>query len=71
MEKICIKKELYILNYEFLKFMSFSIFILFLNEFLSIFIYSNHEKGNLLTCRMTWRVGPSGMLTWRTGPLRG
>ena len=42
MEKIWIKKELYILSYEFLKFMS--IFLIF-NEFLSIFFIKITKKG--------------------------
>ena len=38
MEKIWIKKELYIWSYEFFKFVFFLIFIWFLNEFLFSFL---------------------------------
>ena len=53
MEKIWIKKELYILRYDFLKFMPFSDFHLI---FKVIFYLIKSQKGDLLTCRLTWRA---------------
>ena len=48
MEKIWIKKELYILSYEFLKFMPFSVFNLIFNEFLIGISYLKSRKGGFL-----------------------
>ena len=48
----------------------FSIFIWFLNEFLSIFIINITKKGIYLQV-MTWWAGPDGELTWHVGPPRG
>ena len=48
MEKYWIKKELYILNYEFLKFILFFL----------IFIYLNREKGDLLAACDDVASGP-------------
>ena len=60
MEKIWIKKELYILNYEFLTL--FPIFIWFLIEFLSILLVKIAKKGEKLLAadvasgpRRSWR----------------
>ena len=73
MEKISIKKELYILNYEFLNF--YTIFFRFLFDFLIEFLSENREKGKTylrLTWRaeLTWQPGPGDGLTWRAGPPR-
>ena len=53
MEKIWIKKELYTLTYDFLKFYDFSDFYLI---FKVIFNLIKSQKGDLLTCRLTWRA---------------
>ena len=72
MEKIWIKKELYILSYELLKFVSFSNFyLIFIWFLLSIFFIKIAKKGISYLQVMTWRAGPGGELTWRTGPPRG
>ena len=63
MEKIWIKKELYILIYEFLKFYAlFPNLIWFYIWFLEVFSIKNWEKRDI-TCRLTWREGPGG--GWR------
>ena len=64
MEKIWIKKELYILNYEFMKFIPF----LFLFDF---FLLKSQKKGIYYLQVMMWKAGPSSELTWRAGPARG
>ena len=51
MEKILIKKELYILNYEFLKFMPFSDFYLIFKLIFMNYFYLNREKGGILVHR--------------------
>ena len=68
MEKIWIKKELYILSYEFLKFMSFFRFLF--DFLLSIFFIKIAKKGISYLQVMTWRSGPGGELTWHAGPPR-
>ena len=69
MEKIWIKKELYILSYEFFKFMSL---FRFLNEFFIKFSYfKKSQKGGTYPQMLTWRAGPAGELMWCAGPLRG
>ena len=69
MEKIWIKKELYILNYEFMKFYAFSDFyLIFLFDF---FLLKSRKRG-LITCRC-WR-GERELRradTWRAGPPHG
>ena len=75
MEKIWIKKELYILRYEFLKFyLIFPIFIWFLIEFFKFFLVrKNREKGKTYlrswrgTRRLTWQASPDGAHV-ATGP---
>ena len=62
MEKIWIKKDLYILNYEFLKFYAF---FRFLYNFKLIFPYWNCEKGDLLPAGADMASGSSGELTRR------
>ena len=57
MEKIWIKNKLYILSYEFLKFMPFSDFNLILNEFLISISYLKSRKGGF------YSTDPA-MLTW-------
>ena len=54
MEKIWIRKDLYILNYEFMKFYAF--FQFFYLIFIYIFLIKIRKKGILLTCRVTWRA---------------
>ena len=67
MEKIWIKKELYILNYEFMKFYAF--FRFFYLIFIYIFLIKIGKKRILLTCRrrgdrrLRWRAGPPGGAT--------
>ena len=73
MEKICIKKELYILNYEFLKFYALFWFFIW---FLFIFSLLKSWKGGLLPAGADVVSGPSGKLTrgtrdHRTGATRG
>ena len=58
MEKFWIKKELYILNYEFLKFyVFFPIFIWYINL---IFIQKFSKRGVTYLQALTWRAGPGG-----------
>ena len=54
MEKIWIKKELYILNYEFMKFMPFSDFYIILNWF---FLIKKITKRGIYLQVVTWRAG--------------
>ena len=63
MEKIWIKKELYILRYDFLKFMPFSDFIWFLNEFLKHFLLKKITKRESLPVGADVVSGSSGELT--------
>ena len=72
MEKIWIKKELYILNYEFLKFYAF---FRFLYNFKLIFPYLNRKKGGILVHRTQWLTLHAYLtwreLTWHAGPPHG
>ena len=70
MEKIWIKKELYILNYEFLSL--FPIFIWFLIEFLNILLVKIAKKGEKLPAadvasgpRRSWRGDWAKATGWR------
>ena len=66
MEKISIKKELYILNYEFLKFyLIFPIFYLIFNWIFRLFFSENIEKGGEITC------GWPGERSWRGDRAQG
>ena len=73
MEKIWIKKELYILNYEFLKFYAFfDFFYIILNQF---FFTKIAKKGGLLPTSADVASGPSDEMTrgardHRTGATR-
>ena len=72
MDKIWIKKELYLENYEFMNILYFSDFYLrFKLIFLSIFPYLNHKKEFTYLQVLTWRAGLAGKLMWRAGPPRG
>ena len=72
MEKIWIKKELYILNYEFLKFYAlFPYFIWFLFDFYEFSLFKNCKKGGKLTAGDDVASGPRRRLTWRAEPPRG
>ena len=66
MEKIWIKKELYILNYEFLKFYAF------FSDFYLIYKFNFYlkirKKGVTYLQALTWRAGPGG--GWRGARVR-
>ena len=67
MEKISIKKELYILNYEFLNFYTiFSDFYLIFNGIFKYFFSENHEKGEKLPA-----ADVASRADVATGPRRG
>ena len=57
MEKIWIKKELYILDYEFMKFYAFfsDFYLIFKFIFYEFFLLKIAKRG-LLTYRLTWRA---------------
>ena len=72
MEKIWIKKELYILNYEFLKFMPFfNFYSIFYLIFINIFFAKITKKGNFLPAGADVVSGSSDELTRGTRVRRG
>ena len=70
MEKIWIKNELYILSYEFLKFMSF-FYLIFKLIFIKFSYLKNRKGGFTYPQVLMWRDGPASELTWHAGPPRG
>ena len=86
MEKIWIKKELYMLNYEFLKFYAFSDFsLIFKFIFYVFFLFKITKKGGVILVHRppyadvaswhgeaaTWRAGPPTDATWLWGHVAG
>ena len=56
MEKIWIQKELYIIRYDFLKFIPFfDFYLIFKLIFYKFFLFKIAKKG-VFTCRLTWRA---------------
>ena len=69
MEKIWIKKELYILNYEFMKFYAF--FWLFIWFLFILFFTKISKKGITYLQMLTWRAGPTASWHVERGTIHG